>query len=78
MIGLETFFATCYIETMNDTEFRIWRASLGWSQKRAAEELGVSRFTIRRYELGEISNERMLELACAQLAAIQADRIKAA
>ena len=35
---------------MTAAEFRAWRKGLGWSQQRAADELGVSLRTIGNYE----------------------------
>lgn len=53
---------------MDKTAFREWRKSLGWSQARAAQELGVARETVVRWESGtEFGNVVMLELAMEQL-----------
>jgi len=53
---------------MDKTEFREWRKALGWSQAQAAEELGVARETVVRWESGtEFGNGVMLELAMQQL-----------
>ncbi|HHD8103967.1 TPA: helix-turn-helix domain-containing protein [Salmonella enterica] len=36
---------------MTAYELRVWRRSMGWTQERAAEELGVSVPTYKRMEL---------------------------
>lgn len=38
--------------TKTQTAFRAWRRALGWSQKRAANELGLSLDQIRNYDTG--------------------------
>lgn len=35
---------------MTGFELRLWRRGLGWSQERAAEELGISLRTYKIYE----------------------------
>lgn len=35
---------------MTGFELRLWRRGLGWSQERAAEELGISLRTYKTYE----------------------------
>ena len=43
-------------------ELRIWRRGMGWDQERAAEELGVSLRSYKRYEKArEVA--RLIELA---------------
>lgn len=37
---------------MTPTHLKTLRASLGWSQQRLAEELGVQRNTVNRWEMG--------------------------
>lgn len=37
---------------MKSGELKKLRASLGWSQSRLAEELGVQRNTVNRWEMG--------------------------
>ena len=47
---------------MSGFELRIWRRGMGWEQERAAEELGVSLRSYKRYEKsGEVA--RLVELA---------------
>lgn len=60
---------------MTGAEFRAWRESLGFSQKRAAEALGISVSRIADYENGtKRGTDRpapvplVVELACAELA----------
>lgn len=38
---------------MTPTELKKLRAALGWSQQRLADELGVARNTVNRWEMGE-------------------------
>lgn len=47
---------------MTGFELRIWRKGMGWTQERAAEELGVSR---RSYIAWEKSSEISLTVALA-------------
>ena len=35
---------------MSGFELRLWRRGMGWDQERAAEELGISLRTYKRYE----------------------------
>ena len=62
---------------MNASDFRAWRAALGWSQRRAALELDMSHRMVKLYERGcdysrvdvdgeprEIVIPRVVELAC--------------
>ncbi|WP_255448289.1 DNA-binding transcriptional regulator [Serratia sp. SRS-8-S-2018] len=47
-------------------ELRIWRRGMGWDQERAAEELGVSLRSYKRYEKArEVA--RLIELATLAL-----------
>lgn len=47
---------------MTGFELRIWRRGMGWDQERAAEKLGVSLRSYKRYEKArEIA--RLVELA---------------
>ncbi len=50
---------------MTGFELRLWRRGLGWSQERAAEELGVSLRTYKTYE--KKSPPRMAVLAAQAL-----------
>lgn len=51
---------------MTGFELRIWRRGFGWDQERAAEELGISLRTYKRYEkAGGIS--KLVELATSAL-----------
>lgn len=50
---------------MGGYELKLWRVDLGWSQERAAEELGVSRKTYLSWEQNGAS--RLVELATKQL-----------
>lgn len=62
---------------MNASDFRAWRAALGWSQRRAALELQISHQMVKLYERGRdysrvdahgepraIVIPRVVELAC--------------
>lgn len=47
---------------MGGFELRVWRRGMNWSQERAAEELGVSLRSYKRYEnASEVA--RLVELA---------------
>ena len=35
---------------MSGFELRLWRRGMGWDQERAAEELGISLRTYKRYD----------------------------
>lgn len=49
-------------KTMSGFELRLWRRGFNWDQERAAEELGISLRTYKRYEnANEIS--KLVELA---------------
>ncbi len=50
---------------MGGFELRIWRVGMGWSQERAAEELGVSRRTYVAWEKNGAT--RLVELATKAL-----------
>lgn len=53
---------------MTGFELRIWRRGMGWDQERAAEELGVSPRSYKRYEKApEVA--RLVELAAFALSA---------
>lgn len=56
---------------MTAQEFKLWRDRLGWTQRRAADALGLSLSTVKNYELGRRRGEeepsavpRVVELAC--------------
>ncbi|MCW7763468.1 helix-turn-helix domain-containing protein [Photorhabdus luminescens] len=51
---------------MSGFELRLWRREFGWDQERAAEELGVSLRTYKRYE-GRKQIEKLVELAAEAL-----------
>jgi transcriptional regulator with XRE-family HTH domain len=53
-------------EKMTGYELRLWRKGLGWSQDKAAEELGVSLRTYKVYEKSE-QVSRLVTLAIAAL-----------
>ena len=54
---------------MDSVQFREWRKARGWTQARTAEEMGVSRDTVIRWENeGLCRNGRLVELACERLA----------
>jgi len=38
---------------MNPMQLKQIRAALGWSQQRLADEMGVARNTVNRWEMGE-------------------------
>lgn len=50
---------------MTGFEFRLWRRGLNWTQERAAEELGISLRTYKKYE--KFSPPLMAELATETL-----------
>ena len=50
---------------MGGYELKLWRVDLGWSQERAAEELGVSRKTYNNWERDGAT--RLVALATRQL-----------
>ena len=47
---------------MTGFELRLWRRGMNWDQERAAEELGVSLRTYKRYEKARHVG-RLIELA---------------
>lgn len=55
---------------MTPTQLKSIRATLGWSQQRLAEELGVRRNTVTRWEMGlnpiPPMAERLLRMLCAR------------
>ncbi len=58
---------------MDPVEFKKWRKSMGFSQKEAAQALGLKRRMIQYYEKGERDGEkvkipRTVRLACYALA----------
>ena len=52
---------------MTPTELRAWQAHMGYTQQHAAEALGVSLATYKRYLTGDVPH--VVGLACAALAA---------
>ncbi|HAH11504.1 MAG TPA: hypothetical protein DCL54_18355 [Alphaproteobacteria bacterium] len=57
---------------MKGHDFKRWRKSLGWSQKEAAEALGLKRRVVQYYEKGERDDQpvkipRTVRLACYAL-----------
>lgn len=52
---------------MSADQFRHWRAWVGWTQRRAALELGVSRRALQKYEAGMLEVPRKVALACDSL-----------
>lgn len=57
---------------MKPDEFKAWRKSLGLSQKRAAEALGLKNRIVQYYEKGERDGEKVkipkhVRLACCAL-----------
>ncbi len=58
----------CYLKAMNADDLKTWRASLGLTQKAAAEALGISRRTLEGWEAGRpISYPTVLKLALDQI-----------
>lgn len=64
---------------MTPGELRLWRQDLGWSQERAARELGVSLRTYKYFESGVSSGglehrevPRYVELAARELTRLAA------
>ncbi len=54
---------------MSGFELRLWRRGIGWDQERAAEELGVSLRSYKRYEKArEVA--RLIELATFALSSL--------
>lgn len=55
-------FGTFEVFYLSGFELRIWRRGMSWDQERAAEELGVSLRSYKRYEKArEVA--RLIELA---------------
>lgn len=57
---------------MKGPDFKRWRKILGWSQKLAAEQLGLKRRVVQYYEKGERGDKpvkipRTVRLACYAL-----------
>ena len=57
---------------MKPEEFKAWRKSLGLSQKRAADQLGLKNRIVQYYEKGERDGEKVkipkhVRLACCAL-----------
>lgn len=57
---------------MKGPDFKRWRKLLGWSQKQAAEQLGLKRRVVQYYEKGERGDKpvkipRTVRLACYAL-----------
>ena len=48
---------------MTPQAFKDWRAGHGWTQKVAAEKLGVSLDTVKSWEAGRAPISRLVELA---------------
>ncbi|MDJ0948066.1 MAG: helix-turn-helix transcriptional regulator [Alphaproteobacteria bacterium] len=54
---------------MGPSDFRRWRKSLNWTQKQAAEALGLKRRVLQYYEKGERDGKKVevpktVRLAC--------------
>lgn len=52
---------------MEANEFKEWRDKRGWTQVQAAEQLGISRASLIRYEHGDYPIPRTVMLACKAL-----------
>jgi DNA-binding XRE family transcriptional regulator len=52
---------------MTARQFKNWRKRMGWTQPRAAEELGRTKRQIIYYETGEQEIPKAIELACKYL-----------
>lgn len=46
---------------MKPSELKKLRAALGWSQQRLADELGVARNTVNRWEMGDRNISAMVQ-----------------
>jgi DNA-binding XRE family transcriptional regulator len=53
---------------MTCEDLRAWRKWMRWSQRNAAEALGISRASFQFYEAGKLPVSRPVELACYALA----------
>lgn len=62
---------------MTPAELKSLRAALGWSQQRLAEELGVERNTVNRWEMGTRKISRMAEKMLATIVQQQPRRVTA-
>ena len=68
MYPLETFFAACYIGSMD--KLKEWRKALGLTQEETADVFGVKRLTILRYDKSIPPHmRRIMDLACRTLEA---------
>ena len=54
---------------MTPQEFKIWRKDMGWTQQRAGDELGMSRYQINYWERGKRPISRMAELSTRAISA---------
>lgn len=54
---------------MTAVELRDLRKQLGWTQERLAQELGLSRDRIVKFENGQVAIRRQVALACEALLA---------
>ncbi len=61
---------------MTSDDFKIWRSTMGWTQKQAADALGISESSVLNYEAGQRREDRRqviipkrVALACAALLA---------
>lgn len=64
---------------MTPSTLKSLRASLGWSQQRLAEELGVQRNTVNRWEMGTnpippMAQKLLATISTLQPRAMSADR----
>lgn len=62
---------------MTPTDLKSLRAALGWSQQRLADELGVQRNTINRWEMGTYPIPPMAEKLLATISVQQPRRVTA-
>ncbi len=53
---------------MTGADLRAWRESMGYSQQRASEALGLALRTVQRYEADDLPLSRHMALACGYLA----------
>ena len=59
--------AKAYGARMDGESFKAWRQGKGWSQQRAADELGVTKRSVIYWEKGTHPVTRLVELACEAL-----------